>query len=128
MENILTFFSTYGLILTLIAVAGVAVLGFLKYCNVFSKLAETSRHILYLSISVGLSLIASAIYLAVIHAFSIDYFLALAVAIYLFNQTMYNIFKVTNLNDLCVKILDFLKHIIIKEEKPAVDDKNTKSY
>lgn len=128
MDNILIFFRTYGLNLTLIAVAGVVVLGFLKYCNVFSKLAETTRHILYLSISIGLSLIASAIYLIVIHAFSIDYFMALAVAIYLFNQTMYNIFKVTKLNDLCVKILDFLKHIIHKDDKPKTDDKNTRSF
>ena len=112
MENIIVFFSTYGLVLTIIAVIGIIILGFLKYCHVFEKLDEQTRHVLYLGISIGISLIASAIYVIVVNGFEWNYFVALALAIYALNQTFYNFFKVTKLNDLFVKILDFIKSLI----------------
>ena len=114
MENILIFFKNYGLVLTIIAISGIALLGVLKYCNTFSKLKELTRHLLYLSISIGFSLIASAIYLLIVGQFSWDYFAALSVAIYVLNQTFYNIFKVTKFNDLCVTVLNFIKSLLIK--------------
>lgn len=47
MEEFLTFFSTYGWQLALIALAGIIILGILKYCNVFKKFDEKIRHVLY---------------------------------------------------------------------------------
>ena len=108
MENLIKFFTAYGLAITLIALAGIVILGILKYCNLFKKLEERKRHYIYLSISVGLSLIGTAIYLLVVGQFEFNYFLLIASAIYALNQTFYNIFKITPINTLFRKILDFL--------------------
>ena len=44
MENLINFFTAYGLAITLIALAGIVILGILKYCNLFRKLEERKRH------------------------------------------------------------------------------------
>ncbi len=116
MEQILIFFNTYGLILTLFAVAGIIVLGVLKYCNVFSRLAEKVRHVLYLVISISLSLIASLIYLIITHQFEWQAYLIFASAVYVLNQAFYTLFKVTSLNDLGKMILDFIKKLLTKKK------------
>ncbi len=118
METITTFFSQYGLAITLIAIAGIMILGVLKYCNAFKKISEGKRHYLYLVISIGISVVATAIYLACIGAFNIEYLLAVSAAIYALNQTFYNIFKVTPVIDLFVTVLDFIKGLFSKG-KPA---------
>ena len=69
MNEIIAFFAKYGLILTLIAVVGVIILGIMKYCNLFKKLPEKSRHYVYLIISIGLSVIATIIYLLIVGQF-----------------------------------------------------------
>ncbi len=120
MENLsdfLIFFDQFGGVLTAIAIVGVALLGFLKYCNVFKNIAENKRHYLYLAISIGFSIVASAIYLACIGAFNLDYLLAVSAAIYALNQTFYGIFKVTPINRLFVSILDFIKGLFTKKEE-----------
>ncbi len=116
MEQILIFFNTYGLILTLFAVAGIIALGVLKYCNVFSKLAEKARHALYLAISISLSLIASLIYLLIIKQFEWQSYLLFASAVYALNQTFYTLFKVTSINALGKIILDFIKNLLTKNK------------
>ena len=111
MDELLVFLQTYGLHISLIALAGVIILGILKYCNVFSKIEnENGRHYLYVAISVGLSLIGTAIYLLCTHSFEWVYFATIAGAIWALNQTFYNIFKTTKLNDLFNKILDWIKN------------------
>lgn len=114
MNEIITFFAKYGLILTLIAVVGVIILGIMKYCNLFKKLPEKSRHYVYLIISIGLSVIATIIYLLIVGQFEITYFLAIAAAIYAINQTAYNFFKVTTLDKAFEKLLDLIKRLIKK--------------
>ena len=124
MENLIKFFTTYGLAITLIALAGIVILGILKYCNLFRKLEERKRHYIYLTISVGLSLIGTAIYLLVVGQFEFNYFLLIASAIYALNQTFYNIFKITPINTLFRKILDFLfKAAEEKVNKEKIPDK-----
>lgn len=117
MTDIFSYFQTYGLILTVIAVVGIIILGVLKYCNIFGKIDEKARHFLYLGISVGFSLTASAIYLIIVKQFDITYMAAVATAILALNQMFYNIFKVTTLNDLCAKILDWILATIKKKEE-----------
>lgn len=125
MENLIKFFSAYGLAITLIALAGIVILGILKYCNLFKKLEEGKRHYIYLTISVGLSLIGTAIYLLVVGQFEFNYFLLIASAIYALNQTFYNIFKITPINTLFRKILDFLfKAAEEKANKEKIPDKS----
>lgn len=124
MENLINFFTAYGLAITLIALAGIVILGILKYCNLFKKLEEKKRHYIYLTISVGLSLIGTAIYLFVVGQFEFNYFLLIASAIYALNQTFYNIFKITPINTLFRKILDFLfKAAEEKVNKEKIPDK-----
>lgn len=126
METLINFFTEYGLAITLIAILGIAILGILKYCNVFKKIDESKRHYLYILISVLFSVAVTAIYLAIVGQFTINYIIAIAVAVYALNQTFYNIFKVTPINDLFVAILDFIKNLFLKskletgeEEKPT---------
>ena len=114
MEELLTFFGTYGLPLTLIAVLGVVILGILKYAGAFSKLEEKVRHILYFVISVGFSIIASAVYLLIISQFNISYLMTISLAIYALNQTFYSIFNVTSLDELCKTILEFVLNLLTK--------------
>lgn len=123
MENLINFFTAYGLAITLIALAGIVILGILKYCNLFKKLEEKKRHYIYLTISVGLSLIGTAIYLLVVGQFEFNYFLLIASAIYALNQTFYNIFKITPINTLFRKILDFL---FKAAEEKVNKEKNTR--
>lgn len=124
MENLIAFFAEYGLAITLIAITGIVILGILKYCNLFKKLEERKRHYIYLTISVGLSLIGTAIYLLVVGQFEFNYFLLIASAIYALNQTFYNIFKITPINTLFRKILDFLfKAAEEKVNKEKIPDK-----
>lgn len=122
MNELITFFNNYGLAITIIAVVGIIILGVLKYCNLFKKLEEKNRHYIYLAISISISLIASAVYLLITKQFVWDYFLIIAGAIYVLNQTFYNIFKTTSLNALGTKILDFIKAWFVKKKEP--DDKN----
>ena len=78
MDTLIKFFSSYGLILTVIAVVGIVILGILKYCNLFKKVEESKRHYIYLFISVGFSIIATVIYLAIVKQLNINYVLTVA--------------------------------------------------
>lgn len=105
------FFSQYGWQLTLIAVAGIVILGILKYSNAFSKIEKENRKPVYLCISVGLSVGGSAVYLLVINEFSVGALVAIATAIYALNQTLYSVYENTKLRDLletvAQKLIDF---------------------
>ena len=108
MDEIITFFGKYGLVLTLIALAGIIILGLMKYFKLFSNLDENQRHYLYIFISVGLSVIGTVIYLLAIGKFEWQYILSVAAAMWALNQTFYNIFKVTSINDIATKALDWI--------------------
>lgn len=117
MEELINIFQTYGLAIGLIALAGVAVLGILKYCKVFDKVAtDTTRHLIYIICSAGLTLIGIAIYLLCTHAWNWTFYFMLAPIVWALNQTFYNIFKATKLNDLIVKILDGIKNLIASKK------------
>ncbi len=109
-ELIINFIKTYGLPLGLIALGGVVLLCILKYGNVFRKLAEKWRHFLYLTITIGFSLIASAIYLAASGQFS-----AVGLAIFTLDQAIYAIIKATPAGDLVSGLFDKLKAAIKKK-------------
>lgn len=127
MDDLLRFIIAYGWQLAIIAVVGVIILGVLKYSGAFSKITEGKRHYIYIIISVGFSVGAAAVYLLIADAFDIEYLFTVAVAMLTLNQTFYNIFKVTPINKLGKKILDFIVAFIKKflpdSEKPP-DIKN----
>lgn len=123
-QQFTTFVAAYGWQLALIALAGIIILGVLKYANVFSKIAKENRKPIYLAISVGLSIIGSAIYLAVIKKFEFGYFAAIAVAILALNQTMYSIYENTNLRDLLHKIFGAISQKV-KSKIEAKENKDT---
>ena len=113
MDLLLQFFANYGLAIGLIALTGVIVLGVLKYCKVFEKIENDSiRHIIYCVCSVAFTLIGITIYLLCSKAWDTTFFFTLVPVIWALNQTMYNIFKVTKLNELAVMVLDIVKKII----------------
>lgn len=115
MEQLTDFFVNYGWQLCLIALAGVIILGILKYSNAFSKIDKEKRKPIYFAISVGFSLVATIIYLAIIKQLTVQYVLAIATAIYALNQTFYAIYETTTLKDLFSKIVAAIKQKI--EEK-----------
>lgn len=127
-QQLTTFVSTYGWQLALIALAGIVILGVLKYANIFSKIEKENRKPVYLAISVGLSIIGSAIYLAAIKKFEFGYFAAVAFAILALNQTMYSIYENTNLRDLLHKIFDEInskiKSKIEAKENKVIEEKD----
>ena len=115
MEQITIFFAQYGWELALIAFVGVVLLGILKYANVFSKIEKDKRKPIYFAISIGFSIIATMIYLAVIEQFEINYIITISTAIYALNQAMYAIYETTTLRDLLAKIFNGLSEIIKKK-------------
>lgn len=118
MDILMEFISTYGLgWITLFAVIGIVLLGIMKYCNLFKKIAEGSRHYIYLAISIGFSVVATLIYLLIAGQFTWAMFIGIVAAVFMLNQTFYNIFKVTPVNRLFVKILDFLKALYENHKK-----------
>lgn len=112
MEELLNFLRLYGWQLALIALAGIIILGVLKYCNVFSKFDKKIRHVFYLLISVGISIIGSIIYLACVGSLTVEFAFAVAAAILALNQTFYAIYSTTTLKDLIAKLIDWIKGLI----------------
>lgn len=112
MEELLTFLQNYGWQLGLIAIAGILILGILKYTGMFKNIEEKYRHYIYLAISIGISVIAAVIYLACVGQLTFSYACIVAAAIYALNQTFYNIFDITPVNELLKKILDFIIEFI----------------
>ena len=111
MNELTTYLLTHGWILTLIAIGGIFILGILKYVNAFKNLNEASRHCIYILISVGFSVIGSAIYLGCMNALRLPDFFVIAAAIFALDQTFYNLFKVMQIKEVFVLLLDFIfKH------------------
>lgn len=123
MEQLLQFFNQYGLDLTLIAIAGIILLGILKYNKVFDKLDENYRHYIYLGVSVTFSVVSSTIYLACMKTLNASYVFILAGALYVLNQTFYSIFKTLSLNELLKKIIEGLR----STAKNLIDKANTEN-
>lgn len=117
MDEFIQFFARFGLPITLIAFAGVAILGIMKYCDLFTGLQEQTRHFVYVGISAGLSIVGSIIYLLIVGQFEPNLIVAVALAIYALNQTWYNIFKVTSFNDLMTKLLTKIIEFIKEHSK-----------
>ena len=124
MDNIVatleSLFCNYGVAIMCIALAGIVVLGILKYCNVFKKLEEKYRHYAYLGISIVLSVVGSVIYLACVHELTFSTVCSLTTVIFGLNQAAYAIYANTPIKELVVKILDEIKKLIHKSDK--VDD------
>lgn len=125
-EQLIRFVARYGWQLALIALAGIVILGVLKYANVFSKIDKEKRKPIYLGISISLSIIGSAIYLLVIHNFEIMYFITVSLAIYALNQTMYSIYENTSLRDLMHKVFDTIIQKIKTKKIKDTEDKESK--
>lgn len=113
MEELLNFFVNYGLWFGVIALAGVILLSVLKYCKVFEKITNDNyRKVTYLLCSVGFSLIGCIIYMLCTSTFNWIGLFPLAAAIWALNQTFYNIFKTTKLNDLVVMVMNWIVNFI----------------
>lgn len=125
MEELLTFLRLYGWQLSLIALAGIIILGVLKYCKVFKKFDEKIRHVLYLVVSVGISIIGAVIYLACVHQLTVEFAFVIAGAILALNQTFYTIYSNLSLKELLTKLLDWIKGLITSGKGQEIVDKIT---
>lgn len=114
MEEIMIFLGTYGWQLALIALAGIIILGGLKYANAFSKIEKEKRKPIYFAISVGFSVVGTVVYLLVRGQLTYEYVIAVSGAIYALNQTFYAIYETTTLKDLFVKLGNWIKGKFIK--------------
>ena len=125
MSELVEFLKNNGWQLTLIAIAGIVILGILKYANVFSKLDKKIRHALYIGISVALSIVASLVYLICTDGFAVDSFLALTTTIFALNQGAYALYDTLTLKELMKKLLDFIfknKKEIVEEVKEQIEE------
>lgn len=123
MDELLVFLQSYGWQLALIALIGIVILGILKYCNVFKKFDEKIRHILYLVVSVGISIIGAVIYLACVGQFTIEYICVVAGAILALNQTFYTIYSNLSIKELFTKLVGWVKGLISSgKAQEIVDD------
>ena len=127
MGELITFLQTYGWQLALIALAGIIILGVLKYCNVFKKFDEKIRHILYLVVSVGISIIGAVIYLACVHQLTVEFAFVVAGAILALNQTFYTIYSNLSLKELFTKLLDWIKSLITSGKGKEIVDEITEA-
>lgn len=109
------FFKTYGLELSLIAVLSVIVLGLMKSFNLFERIEEGKRHALYIVISVGLSFVASVIYLIVKGSCTVETLCGLAISLFAMNQAVYATGKALGINDFLAGAIKFKK--LLKENK-----------
>lgn len=119
-------FTGYGWVVAVIALAGIIILGGLKYGGAFKKVDKQYRHYIYLAISVGLSLIATIVYFACIHYLTKDHVAALFTvfgSIFTLNQTAYVVYANTPLKSLFLKLLDLIKGCVKKSDKLDEDKK-----
>lgn len=105
MDQLVMFFETNGIAVTLIALFGIVILGILKYFNLFDKYSEKTRHYLYLIISIGLTLAGVLILELAKEEFDPTTFFSIATMTYSLNQTFYNLFKITPVNRLAGELL-----------------------
>ena len=131
-QTALELLKNYGWQVFLIAIVGVIILGVLKYLNVFEKIEEKYRHYIYLSVSVGFSILASVIYLACSNQLSGGTLFAIASVMFALNQGAYAIYANTPLKELLHKLLskgaDKLKEVegVPDEIVDAVKEKGDK--
>ena len=115
MEQITIFIAQFGWELAIIALLGVILLGVLKYANVFANIDKEKRKPIYFVISIGFSIIATIIYLAIKGQFEINYVVTISMAIYALNQTIYAIYETTALRDLLYKVFTGLGTMVQKK-------------
>ena len=116
LEQILVFAVANGWQLALIAFIGIVLLGILKYANVFSKIEQDKRKPIYLAISVGLSLVATVVYLLIVKQFDWSLLLGITPTVWALNQAMYSVYENTKLRDLLQMFFDWIAGKLKKKE------------
>lgn len=99
-EMIGDFFKNYGWQLTLLALSGIVVLGFLKWIGVFNKVKAESKKYVYYALSCIFSIIACTIYILVTHTFAWASYGILCGAVVGLTGAVYTIYENTGLRKL----------------------------
>ena len=94
------FFKNYGWQLTLLALSGIAVLGFLKWVGVFDKVKPEAKKYVYYGISCFLSIIACTIYILSTHTFAWASYGILCGAVVGLTGAVYTIYENTGIRKL----------------------------
>lgn len=122
MDDLVNFYNLNGIILTLIAIVGIIILGILKYAGVFKKLPEKKRHIVYMAISVAISIIGGVVYMVCTKTYTLDDCFRYISNIFALNQTFYNIFKATTIDKLFETLLNKLAKKSAKKETEEIEE------
>ena len=99
-EMIGDFFKNYGWQLTLLALSGIIVLGFIKWIGVFKNLKADNRKYVYYALSCGLSIVACTIYILATKSFAWASYGILCGAVVCFTGAVYTIYENTGLRKL----------------------------
>ena len=91
------FFKNYGWQLTLLALSGIIVLGFLKWVGVFNKVKADVKKYVYYGLSCILSIIACTIYILATHTFAWASYGILCGAVIGLTGAVYTIYENTGL-------------------------------
>lgn len=110
---IITFFTSYGYHLGLLAISGIFLLGFLKLTGIFKKVPTDKKKHLYFTISCIISIIACTIYLLVAHQFTwVDYG-TLCGSVIALTMVTYNLYECLGFRAIWQQILKLLGKLIM---------------
>lgn len=91
-----------------LGILGVFIISIMKKANLFAKLKEWLRHLLYAGVALLYSLLASGVYLACIGEFAIVYFCICAAAIFIACLFAYSLGKAMSINSMLDKLFTLL--------------------
>lgn len=101
------FFDQYGFMLTMLALSGIVVLGFLKWVGVFKKVKDSHKKYVYYALSCLFSIIACTIYILVTKSFAWASYGILCGAVIGLTGAVYTVYENTGFRKLWKKaILD----------------------
>lgn len=92
-EMVYQFFLEHGWKLTLLSISGIFLLGVLKYFDVFKKLSENQKKVVYAIVSACFSIAVCGVYLVCVDRFSWTKFGLLSLGVFGVNQSVYTVYE-----------------------------------
>lgn len=110
------FFTDYGLVLGVLAVASILVLGILKFFKVFDKIPDDYRKYVYMGVATVLCAVSSLIYLTATDSFNWTVFGTLTGAVWGANQLMYSAYESYGVRALVKKIGTYIVTLVANDK------------
>lgn len=110
---IITFFTSYGYHLGLLALSGIFVLGFLKLTGIFKKVPTDTKKYLYFGLSCALSIIACTIYLLIVKQFTWISYGTLCGSVIALTMITYNLYEYLGFRAIWQQILKLVGRLLM---------------